>query len=74
ESAGEDKNFEDLNRKVASSLACHSSKRAGDKLSDSDMRKLVSEIFEGEMELRCPHGRPFLHKIRKNDFERIFKR
>ncbi len=74
ESAGEDKNFEDLNRKVASSLACHSSKRAGDKLSDSDMRKLVFEIFEGEMELRCPHGRPFLHKIRKNDFERIFKR
>ena len=74
ESIGEDKNFEDLNRKVASSLACHSAKRAGDKLSDSDMRKLVSEIFKGEMELRCPHGRPFLHKIKKNDFERIFKR
>ena len=74
ESIGEDKNFEDLNRKVASSLACHSSKRAGDKLSDSDMRKLVSEIFEGEMELRCPHGRPFLHNIKKSDFERIFKR
>lgn len=74
ESIGEDKNFEDLNRKVASSLACHSSKRAGDKLSASDMRKLVSEIFEGEMELRCPHGRPFLHNIKKSDFERIFKR
>lgn len=74
EAINEDKSSGDLKKKVASSLACHSAKRAGDKLSDSDMKKLVSEILEGKMELRCPHGRPFLHTINKNDFERIFKR
>lgn len=74
ESISDDKSSEDLKRKVASSLACHSAKRAGDKLSDSDMKELVAQIFEDKMELRCPHGRPFLHKITKNDFERIFKR
>lgn len=70
----EDKSCGDLKKKVASSLACHSAKRAGDKLSGPDMKQLVSEVLEGKIELRCPHGRPFLHTINKNDFERIFKR
>ena len=74
ESINEDRGCGDLKTKIASSLACHSAKRAGDSLSDSDMRDLVAEIFEGKIELRCPHGRPFLHTIDKSDFERIFKR
>lgn len=74
ESINEDKSCGDLKIKIASSLACHSAKRAGDTLSDSDMRELAEEIFGGKLELRCPHGRPFLHTINKNDFERIFKR
>jgi len=74
ETINEDKSCSDLKKKVAASLACHSAKRAGDKLSDSDMKELVSEVLDGKVELRCPHGRPFLHTINKNDFERIFKR
>jgi DNA mismatch repair protein MutL len=74
ETINEDKSCSDLKKKVAASLACHSAKRAGDKLSDADMKELVSEVLEGKTELRCPHGRPFLHKINKNDFEKIFKR
>jgi DNA mismatch repair protein MutL len=74
ETINEDKSCGDLKNKVAASLACHSAKRAGDKLSDEDMKELVSEVLEGKTELRCPHGRPFLHTISKNDFEKIFKR
>jgi len=74
ESINEDKSCGDLKVKIASSLACHSAKRACDNLSDSDMRGLAEEIFGGKLELRCPHGRPFLHTINKNYFERIFKR
>ena len=74
ETINEDKSCTDIKRKVAASLACHSAKRAGDSLSESDMKELVSEVLEGKIELRCPHGRPFLHTIKRNDFERIFKR
>ena len=74
ESINEDRGCGDLKTKVASSLACHSAKRAGDSLSESDMKVLAGEVFGGKIELRCPHGRPFLHTINKSDFERIFKR
>jgi len=74
ESINEDRGCGDIKVRIASSLACHSAKRAGDSLSESDMRELAGEVFEGKIELRCPHGRPFLHTINKSDFERIFKR
>lgn len=64
----------ELNEKIISSIACHSAKRAGDTLSSSDMKVLAGAVFGGELELRCPHGRPFLFTINKNDIERMFKR
>ena len=59
---------------IAASAACHSAKRAGDSLSSSDISGIVDRVFSGEHELRCPHGRPFAHVIKKEDLERIFKR
>ncbi len=64
----------ELNERIISSIACHSAKRAGDTLSSSDMKVLAGAVFGGELELRCPHGRPFLFTINKNDIERMFKR
>ncbi len=60
--------------KFAASLACHSAKRAGDKLSSSDMEKLVEDVMSMKYELRCPHGRPYLYTMKKYDLERMFKR
>ncbi len=70
----DEKDDYDLKERFASSLACHSAKRAGDRMSDSDMKELVDRVLEGKFDLRCPHGRPFLYTINKNDLERIFKR
>lgn len=70
----DEKDSNDLNERIISSLACHSAKRAGDSLSSSDMKTLAGAVFSGELELRCPHGRPFLFTINKNDIERMFKR
>lgn len=59
---------------IAASAACHSANRAGDVMTLRDMEDLAAKVFSGEHELRCPHGRPFVHAITKEDLERIFKR
>ena len=60
--------------RIAALTACHSANRAGDSLSIQEMSILAEKVFSGEHELRCPHGRPFVHVITKDDLERIFKR
>ncbi|PKL18849.1 MAG: hypothetical protein CVV49_03590 [Spirochaetae bacterium HGW-Spirochaetae-5] len=64
----------DLVERFYSLVACHSAKRAGDKLSRTDMETLTRKVLDGEIELRCPHGRPFFFTINQTDLERIFKR
>lgn len=64
----------DMRRAIAASAACHLAKRAGDSLSSDDMQRIARGVFHGGHELRCPHGRPFVHRITRNDLERIFKR
>jgi len=59
---------------LAASTACHGAKRSGDSLTARDMELIVERVFEGKHELRCPHGRPFVHTVTKDDLERIFKR
>ncbi len=64
----------DRRRAIVASAACHQAKRAGDTLTGDDMKRLIEGVFSGDHELRCPHGRPFVHKISRDDLERIFKR
>ncbi len=64
----------DLLERFHSLIACHSAKRAGDKMSRSDMETLTRMVLDEDIELRCPHGRPFFFTINQNDLERIFKR
>ena len=64
----------DLVERFYALIACHSAKRAGDSLSRSDMETLTRRVLDSDMELRCPHGRPFFFTINQNDLERIFKR
>jgi DNA mismatch repair protein MutL len=64
----------DLAERFYSLIACHSAKRAGDLLNTSDMESLVRKVLHGNMELRCPHGRPFIFTISQSDLERMFKR
>ncbi|MCL2026499.1 MAG: hypothetical protein FWG92_06825, partial [Leptospirales bacterium] len=59
---------------IAALSACHAAARAGDMLSAREMEILAEKVFSGEYELRCPHGRPFVHIVKKEDLKRIFKR
>lgn len=59
---------------IAEKIACFSAKRANESLNENDIQIIVNNCFSGKYELRCPHGRPFIYKIDKTDFEKMFKR
>lgn len=44
--------------RVAASLACHAAVRAGDVLTTSQQRSLLSELENARTPQSCPHGRP----------------
>jgi DNA mismatch repair protein MutL len=64
----------EIRKKIAASIACRAASMAGDALPVADMRAIAEASLNGTMEKRCPHGRPFVHSIDKNQLERMFKR
>lgn len=66
--------FKDFDKVLIERIACHSAKRMNDNMTKNDIESLLDEIFSGKYDLRCPHGRPFVFNVSKNDFEKIFKR
>ena len=59
---------------IAKSYSCKTAIKAGDKLSDSEMRLLIDQLFATSMPYVCPHGRPILVKISLDEFDRRFGR
>ncbi len=55
-------------------VACHTSIRAGEKLSHSQMTQLVSELMSTESPFTCEHGRPTMITLTPDDLEKLFKR
>jgi DNA mismatch repair protein MutL len=60
--------------RIASSIACHASVRAGDVLSDEQMRDLIDRLLATETPHACPHGRPTFIQISAGELDRRFKR
>lgn len=61
-----------LKDKLATS-ACKAAVKGGEKLTEREVRALIEET-EGDMGLRCPHGRPVAVKMKKSEIEKLFKR
>ena len=61
-----------LKDKLAMS-ACKAAVKGGMDLSQGEIDKLF-EMMDGNMGLKCPHGRPVVTKITKTELEKIFKR
>ena len=64
----------DWKKLIAEKAACHAAMRAGDGLSTDDARMIAAEALSGRHELRCPHGRPYLFRLGKDDIEKMFRR
>ena len=66
--------IEGRTHRLAASLACHSSVRAGRKINAATMNEIVTGILAAEFQDYCPHGRPTRHRIPKEDVARWFER
>jgi len=60
--------------KIAESLACHSAIRAGQQLSDEEMRELVRQLEQANQPRTCPHGRPTMIHLSSHQLEKEFGR
>ena len=66
---------DDWTERIAISLACHSGAvRAGQSLSDEEMRALVRQLEKTVMPHTCPHGRPTLLHLSSSQLRREFGR
>jgi DNA mismatch repair protein MutL len=64
----------DLRERVAASLACHAAIRAGQTLSQEEMRELVRQLEETQSPHTCPHGRPTMIHLSADALAKEFKR
>lgn len=53
--------------------ACKAAVKGGESLTEQEVRALIEET-EGDMGMRCPHGRPVAVKMKKSEIEKLFKR
>jgi DNA mismatch repair protein MutL len=59
---------------LAKSYSCKAAIKAGDKLSENEMKLLIDQLFATSMPYVCPHGRPIVVKISLAEFDRRFGR
>jgi DNA mismatch repair protein MutL len=60
--------------RVASTMACHGSVRAGRRLKPAEMDALLREMEETPNASECNHGRPTYIELKLADIERLFGR
>lgn len=63
-----------LREAVAASMACHTSIRAGERLSSEQMKTLIERLLQAREPFVCPHGRPIFVKIPLREFDKLFGR
>ncbi len=64
----------ELKRSKLMQMACKSAVKGGDKLTDAEIKKLLTLIKAEGIPLSCPHGRPILIRLTKHELEVRFKR
>ena len=64
----------DSKENIAKSYSCKAAIKAGDYLSEKEMRLLIDQLFATSMPYVCPHGRPIVVKISLDEFDRRFGR
>lgn len=62
-----------IKEKIAQ-IACKSAIKGGDKLTDLQIRYVLDYFLENNLPMQCPHGRPTVCEITRNDIEKMFKR
>ncbi len=59
---------------VVTSAACKAAVKAGDWMSEPEMRALIEQLLRCDNPYVCPHGRPIMVRLDRESLERIFQR
>jgi DNA mismatch repair protein MutL len=65
---------QERSHRVAASLACHASVRAGQSMSEEEQRELLRLLEATEHARTCPHGRPTMIHVSADVLARQFRR
>ena len=60
--------------KALITLACKSAVKAGDVLTMEEMVNLIKDLSQAKLPFNCPHARPIIVEIHRNELESRFKR
>ncbi|MFC1948291.1 DNA mismatch repair endonuclease MutL [Chloroflexota bacterium] len=64
----------DWREQLGISFACHGAIRAGQVLTDEEMRELLRQLEQTSAPNTCPHGRPTIIRLTNTQLEREFRR
>jgi DNA mismatch repair protein MutL len=73
EDIGESSSLDEAMERIFAVVACHRQVRAGDRLGPEELRALARDVERGGI-TSCPHGRPAVVRIRKEEIEKWFGR
>ncbi len=65
--------LDELLKDKLATAACKAAVKGGESLTDDEVRSLMEQM-QGNMGLRCPHGRPVAVKLTRTEIEKMFKR
>ena len=66
--------IDDQSLRVLTYMACRSAVKAGDRLSEQEMRHILESLDLTQEKYTCPHGRPVKVEFSMGELERMFKR
>ncbi len=64
----------DVQDKALITLACKSAVKAGDVLTMEEMVNLIKDLSQAKLPFNCPHARPIIVEMHRNELESRFKR
>ncbi len=67
-------NNSDLIKERLKQKSCKAAVKAGDKLSNLEVKTLLNKMLNQNIVLLCPHGRPIVIELTKTELEKWFKR
>jgi DNA mismatch repair protein MutL len=65
---------DDMHHLLAAAFACKAAIKAGDRLTDEEVKSLLDSLFRSRMPFACPHGRPTMIRLSWQEIERRFLR
>jgi DNA mismatch repair protein MutL len=74
QAAGKSVQIEIRQENIRKYIACHSAIKAGDKLNQTEMDRLIRDLFATRNPLTCPHGRPTMVRLTEAELAKRFGR